>query len=293
VVFCMVLMKFPWRQAVVVSMLGGLLITSALMVKSYVRTAIYGGTIKRVPLVPYLQGEVPLSLKANENEDVLLRGASLARTFEEERREFRKYDSNYDRFRFPLKPTLLKDAVARVIHRLNQFSLLVYVIKVTPTDIPYMSGEPYLPLIYSGIPRAIWPDKPRESIGQMVGHRYGLLDESDFFTSVNTSVLTEAWMNGGWPAVVLAAVVVGIVLRGACRIVNMSPSRPGRLILAVVLISPAMGICENGLHLIVGGMLHSVMVFGGVILLLEVSLHRCGATTELPSAHCRTEISAG
>jgi len=293
VVFSMVLMKFHWRQVVVVTMLGGLLITSTLMVKSYVRTAAYGGTITRVTLIPYLQGEEPFSLRANENEDVLFRGASLARTFEEERRQFRNYDPNYDRLRFSFKSTLGKDVAARVMHRLNQFSLLVYVIKVTPTDIPYMSGESYLPLIYSGIPRAICPDKPRESIGQMVGHRYGLLAESDFSSSVNTGILSEAWMNGGWPVVVLTAVVVGIVLRGACRIVNISPSRPGRLILAVVLISPALGIFENGLHLTVGGMLHSVMVFGGVILLLEVSLRRCGATTALPSAHCRTETSAG
>jgi hypothetical protein len=67
----------------------------------------------------------------------------------------------------------------------------------TPSTIPYWKGESYLPIFTKLIPRFLWPDKPTENMGQLFGHRYGILNWDNLTTSMNTPIIAEAYMNFG------------------------------------------------------------------------------------------------
>jgi len=82
----------------------------------------------------------------------------------------------------------------RLTYPLSAFSL---VYEKTPKQIPYWEGESYTNIFYKFIPRFLWPDKPKENMGQLFGHRYSILADDNLTTSMNTPILAEAYMNFG------------------------------------------------------------------------------------------------
>ena len=82
----------------------------------------------------------------------------------------------------------------RLSYTLSSISL---VNEKTPSIVPYWDGESYLPIFFKLIPRAIWPSKPKEEMGQKFGHRYKIIRDDDTRTSMNTPIITEAYMNFG------------------------------------------------------------------------------------------------
>jgi len=102
--------------------------------------------------------------------------------------------------------------------RINQLHPLGAVIRDTPSVKPYEEGVTYLPLVTKWIPRALWPDKPKEDLGHQWAQRYGFLGTSDYTTSFNLPWLTEMYINFGWKGVVGINLLIGILFALAHRL---------------------------------------------------------------------------
>ena len=91
-------------------------------------------------------------------------------------------------------------------------SALSHVMEETPANIPFWNGVSYLPIIYKFIPRILWPQKPKESMGQDFGHQYKLLSDDNYTTSMNAPIIVEAYFNYGLFGVVLVSIFMGILV---------------------------------------------------------------------------------
>jgi hypothetical protein len=97
----------------------------------------------------------------------------------------------------------------RITYPLSAFSL---VYEKTPKQIPFWEGESYTNIFYKFIPRIIWPDKPKEDMGQRFGHRYSILADDNLTTSMNTPILAEAYMNYGFVFVYITFIFLAILM---------------------------------------------------------------------------------
>jgi|GEM_PF-582818 len=87
-----------------------------------------------------------------------------------------------------------------------------YVYNKTPAEVPYWSGETYLPLLTSWIPRVFWKDKPREETGNKFANRYHIIDPSDRNISINLPWITELYANFGTLGVFGGMALAGFLL---------------------------------------------------------------------------------
>jgi hypothetical protein len=99
--------------------------------------------------------------------------------------------------------------VWRLSYPLSAISLVK---EKTPSTIPYWKGESYLPIFTKLIPRFLWPDKPTENMGQLFGHRYGILAWDNLTTSMNTPIIAEAYMNFGEIGFYLIFFIMALVM---------------------------------------------------------------------------------
>jgi hypothetical protein len=90
-------------------------------------------------------------------------------------------------------------------------SALSEVINRTPNKVPYWNGETYFSLFYKFIPRAIWPNKPEENIGQQFGKRYNFLDITDNSTSMNLPLMAEFYANFGYWGIIGGMFLLGLL----------------------------------------------------------------------------------
>lgn len=160
-------------------------------------------------------------------------------------------DESFDKVRYP---------VAKILYRINYLGELAYAIRVTPEVIPYLNGTTYLPLLFKPIPRFLWADKPVDNSGQLYGHRYGRIAPTDKATSANMGVVIEAWINGGWLAVVLSSLAFGILIYFAWRLLIGESTNTGNVLLATVFLVTAVG-TESSMNLVMGGMLYTALVW--------------------------------
>jgi hypothetical protein len=183
---------------------------------------------------------------------------------------FLESDPNYRYIRWMESDgeSLLKFSVARVLHRVNHLSTFAYVIEKTPSVIPHSGMHTYLPVLFTGIPRALMPLKPANESGQYFGHRYHLIWPEDKRTAINLSIVIEGYMSAGFWGVVASATlfaifctvvwigivekmgVLGIVFIGATLFMNVANS-------------------ESGFALIVGGGIHAVLIYGFLLLVFR------------------------
>jgi hypothetical protein len=78
--------------------------------------------------------------------------------------------------------------------------------------------------VHKWIPRFIWPEKPREDLGNRWAHFYGLLDAADFSTSINLPWLPEFYINYGLTGIVLGMFAVGLAFAFLNQWVCNAPS---------------------------------------------------------------------
>jgi hypothetical protein len=100
------------------------------------------------------------------------------------------------------------DALGRTAH------IIVFskVVDSTPAIIPYWGGATYVNLFTTYIPRAVWPDKPQELIGNVFGRRYKFLGSNDYSTSFNLPWIVEMYTNFGTLGVLIGMPLVGLLL---------------------------------------------------------------------------------
>lgn len=107
-----------------------------------------------------------------------------------------------------------KEGVGVIEESLRSLSDRVYarkyidiIVERTGKDVAYQNGATLLYVIYSFIPRAIWPDKPQISTGQLFNREFGLSQSR--LTFVPSTFLGELYWNFGYGAVVIGMAVIG------------------------------------------------------------------------------------
>lgn len=107
-------------------------------------------------------------------------------------------------------PASHQSPVVQIVRRAALVVTLQYVTDLTPARIPYWHGATLQNLATNAMPRVLWPDKPREELGQWFGHTYRMLNPDDADTSMNLPWLVELYINFG-----IAGVGIGMALIGA------------------------------------------------------------------------------
>ncbi len=118
-------------------------------------------------------------------------------------------NSNVTNYENTLEKQTKEGPVWRLSYPLSAVSLVK---QKTPSIIPFWDGESYLPIFTKFIPRFLWPDKPKENMGQEFGHRYGILAWDNLTTSMNTPIVAEAYMNFGETGFYLIFFILAIVM---------------------------------------------------------------------------------
>lgn len=147
-----------------------------------------------------------------------------------------------------------REQFERSFMRMNHLMTLAMVMRDTPSLEPFEKGATYGPIFVKWIPRALWPNKPVEDIGNRWARRYGYIDQHDYVTSFNLPWFTEYYMNFGWFGMILIPIVIGILFR--LLILKMGVNR--------------LTICDFAfgypiLMSLGGGESNFSMVFGGIV----------------------------
>ena len=80
----------------------------------------------------------------------------------------------------------------------------------TGEDVAYQRGATLLYVFYSFVPRAIWPQKPQISTGQLMNSEFGLSQSR--LTFVPATFLGELYWNFGFLAVIVGMAAIGGLL---------------------------------------------------------------------------------
>lgn len=146
------------------------------------------------------------------------------------------------------------------VNRLAHISTFGYVIAMIPDSVPYWMGGSYNTLWTSFIPRVLWPDKPRATIGQDFGHRFALLWEGDEATSFNLPWLLEFYANFGTYGVLAGMFLVGVLFRILVQKFSVPVSAPMEHVLGVSIVF-SLFYAESNFSLMVGGILTTYLSF--------------------------------
>jgi hypothetical protein len=150
------------------------------------------------------------------------------------------------------------------------------VVRRTPRDIPYLDGSTYLSLVGAFVPRVLWPSKPTKNLGQMFGHRYQYLLDSDVSTSVNLPFLVEFYMNFGEFGVVFGMFVVGLIYAGLERLLNRRGQTIVRTLMGMAILIPMLDL-ESDFSLTFGGVVLHLVAFTLLLRYLRRRVDRAAA----------------
>lgn len=153
------------------------------------------------------------------------------------------------------------------VNRLAHISIFGHVITLTPENVPYWTGDSYRTLWTSFIPRALWPGKPKATIGQDFGHRYGLIGQKDTWTSINLPWLVEFYANFGGLGVFAGMFFVGMFFRVLVYKFRTPVSSPMEHVLGVTIMF-GLFYAESNFALMAGGILSTYIAFTVLLRLL-------------------------
>lgn len=152
-------------------------------------------------------------------------------------------------------PEGLDLALTRTAHILS----FAYVVDLSPESVPYWMGKTYLTLLWTPIPRVIFPWKPTKTLGQEFGHRYNLLHPSDYTTSYNFCQLIEMYANFGIIGVIIGMFLVGIIYRSLYEMLCHPKAGEGGLLIGLVIF---MGLAnmESDFSLVFGSLIYNIIL---------------------------------
>jgi hypothetical protein len=125
-----------------------------------------------------------------------------------------------------------------LVHRTGHLWLLHRVGDLTPSKTPYWRGVTYKPMVTSFIPRIVYPNKPRETVGNEFGLKYGLIMPNQILMSVNLPWLVELLANFGKMGVVWGMIIIGILLAFLDRVFNSREMKDLEHIVGLAVIFP-------------------------------------------------------
>ena len=142
--------------------------------------------------------------------------------------------------------------------RIDHLQTASAIISATPDAVDFRRGATYLPLLTKWIPRAIWPDKPREDFGNAWAHSYRYVGPRDFTSSFNLPWYPEMYMNFGWLGVVGVSAMVGLLLSAIWNIFAKGAVLPSQFAAGMMFCS-VFYFPESNLSIEIGNLI--VMVF--------------------------------
>jgi hypothetical protein len=155
---------------------------------------------------------------------------------------------------------------ATLLDRVSMMGFLSHIVDQSPNPIPYLDGESYVPLVYSLIPRIVWPGKPRLLSGYWFTERYGMRSPGDDVTSFNVPWLPELYANFGIFGVTVGMFAIGLLLAGLDRKFNSRGMSPVEQVVGIALIYGI--IYQESSLVMVGTLVPAAVVFyflfGGV-----------------------------
>ena len=104
---------------------------------------------------------------------------------------------------------------ASAVERLCELNPMMHAMTMVPRQIPYLYGQSFVEVLYSFIPRLLWPNKPTsvEGISQRYAVIFGLQSErAAQSTAVGMNLLVEGYWNFGWFGVILLCFAEGLVV---------------------------------------------------------------------------------
>jgi hypothetical protein len=141
----------------------------------------------------------------------------------------------------------------------NMQSFFAFVIDQTPGVVPYWNGETYSNVLWHFIPRILVPNKPQESLGQENGHRYGLLDPTDFGTSVNLPQIVEMYANFGKVGVIVGMFVLGLIYSVLQHALNHKKAGEWGQVSGIIILSSLINI-ESNFTMVYGGIIYWILM---------------------------------
>lgn len=96
------------------------------------------------------------------------------------------------------------------IGRLNNFSAYFILTDFYPQEYEFLKGRSYLPILFSPIPRIIFPSKPQMTNVNEIGRKVGLINPDDYVTTPGLGWWGELYINFGYPGVFLGLILAGL-----------------------------------------------------------------------------------
>jgi len=174
-----------------------------------------------------------------------------------------------------ISPAVGSGRLASVVHRTSHLWLFHVVDEKSPTQVPYLKGKSYKPLLTSFIPRIFYLDKPEERFGYEFGYRYRFIAKQDTHMSLNLPWMVELLANFGRSGVIWGMALIGFFLAILDRVFNSRDANDLDFIVGLAIIFPLV-IPESNFSLMTSSILPlfvSLYVYfaGGAWLLNKIS----------------------
>lgn len=153
----------------------------------------------------------------------------------------------------------MQSASSAASSRLDHLGTLAYVMDMTPSAVPYWGGETYAGAAWMFVPRVLYPDKPQQTYGQQFGHRYDLLDPTDYTTSYNFEQLVEMYANFGVMGCLAGMALIGLLYRALTRLVPVAGTGEGGVLIMANLFMGLIQL-ESNFVLVHGLVLQSALI---------------------------------
>lgn len=162
---------------------------------------------------------------------------------------------------------MARELAYQSLSRLSLLTQAANVIEMTPTTVPYQNGKLYSYMFVTVIPRFLWPDKPSISeASEFYKTAYRLVPEdSPRQVSIAVGVLTEGYINFGWPGALMIMILMGLFFNYFQNTFHSETSGVLLESIGVVLI-PSLLLVESQLAQYLGGILQQIILITLVFL---------------------------
>lgn len=100
----------------------------------------------------------------------------------------------------------------RIVRRVSHLKYLGRVMHEVTSKQDSVGYSHYGKILNALVPRFLWPNKPRFINSNEFGRKFQFINQTDFVTSVNLDVITEAWIVDRWWGVVCSATIVSALV---------------------------------------------------------------------------------
>lgn len=227
--FGMILMRASWREILFFLMLFFAIIFLAMITKDSVRYAFghlqsYGVKVVAKPVDIYsISSLKKISSEISNEKNILARSEK----------------KNQLRFFCGRPNSYICYFSQKALYRLERLTQFAYVLNVVPKHYSYWDGASYQPIATALIPRVLWKDKPIDNMGVLYAHKMHYSTANNLVTSIAMPYPLEAWLNFGWPGIIISALLIGFFFRFIWDFFVSGYSAPGNLMFAVIIIYTA------------------------------------------------------